>query len=149
MADETKSIERWTYIGRRVLVGGQLGTGFIDGEGRELAYSSKARQSVIGGLYEVPVTRSDDGDATSITPAEIQFVEAPDPNDERVPAWGLADRTAYTADELRKREQKAKRDGGGRLGELTFEEFRTQYWKAPAPQQAAMLAQMLRYVGVA
>jgi hypothetical protein len=134
--------ERWTYIGRRDLGKGGLGHCFLDPEGNELAYTGKAmRAQAIGGHYDVDVNR----DGGSVRARIIRFVG--DSEDSRKPEWEADDRTSYAADELRKAEQRMRREGREQFGNLTLDELHEMYLKQPPGRAAAFLAQVLRYLG--
>lgn len=137
------SEERWTYAGRRQVTGGKLGYCWVDGDGRELFYAT-VRAGVVGAVYELDVERADDN--VRVVPSP-RFVD--EPRDPRVAEWEAEDRAAYTADELRKRESRAKRASGERFGQLTLEQLRAQLIAQPPPRRAALLAQVLRYLGAA
>lgn len=140
MSDEFKA-ELWTYLGRRELGKGGLGNLWLDEAGEKLLYGPKLKAHVVGARYEVQVAR----DLESVRAGSPVFKEQPD--DDRVPHWEAEDRAAYTADELRRMEQRARREAPDRFGQLTLAELKALYLKQPAARSAALLAQTIRYLG--
>ncbi len=139
MPESELTPERWTYAGRRVVTGGALAGVWVDGAGDELLF--KCRHRSIGATYEVGVNR----DATVRASVDrAAFVDAGD--DPRVPGWVAEDRAAYTSDQARRREERAKRDAAQRFGELTLDDVRARLRSLPAPQRAALLANVVLHI---
>lgn len=137
------SPELWIYAGRRELAGGGLAGAWIDATGDELLFKGKHR--AIGATYEVQVGR----DASNVRAGvdRARFVQAGSvSNNPRLPAWTAADRAAYTSDQARRREERAKRDSAQRFGDLTLDDVRQRLATLPAPQRAALLANVLLHI---
>ena len=133
--------ERWIYAGRREVSTGRLAGVWIDAAGDELLFKCKHRP--IGATYEVGVHRGDGSVRASVDRAA--FLEATG-DDPRIPEWVALDRTAYTNDQARRREERAKRDAAQRFGELTLDEIRARVHDLPAPRRAALLANVLLHI---
>lgn len=132
----------WTYVGRRELTGGGLGFTWLDDNGETRIFKTGAARA-IGGVYVVHAT----ADRTQIVTKGANaptFARVGD--DPRIPTWEAEDVVAYGADQLRRAEAKAKRDD--RFGELTLDQVRTQMVGATAPGRAALVARVLREIGV-
>lgn len=136
--DERGQVERWVYIGRRVLAKGGLGHYFLEPTGQARGFK-KVSAHAVGATYEVHAIR--EGDSVSIA-GSPRFVEAAQEGSEAA-VWEAEDRAAYTADELRKAEARAKREG--KFGELTLNDVRDLMRRRPM-QATALLAQIIRYV---
>jgi len=133
--------EVWIYAGRRELAGGGLAGAWVDGTGEELLFKCKHR--AIGATYEVQAGR----DGTHIRASVDRAVFVEDAGDDpRVPGWAAVDRAAYTSDQARRREERAKRDAAQRFGELTLDDLRVRLAALPAPQRAALLANVLLHI---
>jgi len=140
MPESELTPERWTYAGRRVVTGGGLAGVWVDGAGEELLFKSRHRS--IGATYEVGVSR---GDTVRATVEHATFLDAG--NDEpRIPEWVAQDRAAYTSDQARRREERAKRDAASRFGELTLDDVHARMHSLPAPQRAALLSNVLLHI---
>lgn len=140
MAESELHPERWTYAGRRVVDGGGLAGVWIDDVGEELLF--KGRHRSIGATYEVGVSR----DATVRAGVDrAAFVDAGG-DDPRIAEWVAHDRAAYTSDQARRREERAKRDAASRFGELTLDDVRERLRSLPAPQRAALLSNVLLHI---
>ena len=107
-ADTASTTERWTYIGRRELSNGKLGACYLDAQHKMLVLELKLRGGAIGATYEAKVKRRADSVSVIGQPA---YAVPPDPADRRVGEWEAENRAAYTAGELRKSEQRARRQG--------------------------------------
>lgn len=57
------------------------------------------------------------------------------------------DRAALTADALLKAEAKAHRASPERFGQLTLNQLRETYLRQPSVRAAALIGQVLRYIG--
>lgn len=139
-AKQTFTTERWIYIGKRRVQSGKLADFFLDPKEAELGYS-KTNASVVGGIYEVEVDRSGDG----VTCKSQAMVYQERADNVAVANWEAEHRAVTTADLLRKREDKDKKDQ--QFGKLTLDELREQMTRLPHPQKVALTAQILRYVG--
>lgn len=141
MAFET---EIWTYVGRRQGRKGLLAV-FLDPSGEEVAYKmgKGVVHRAIGATYAIEVDRSAEGLSARL--AGAKFEDSAPEGDSRLGEWETRDRAAYTTDELRKREAKAKA-GADRFGSMSMEEVREAMRKLPYGQQTALLAQVNRYL---
>lgn len=142
MTDQALSPERWTYIGRRNLRSGAVAGAWLDGAGAQLLFTGRHR--AIGATYEVQVDRSTGNPRAAVDRAEL--LDAADDEDPRVPRWVADDRAAYASDQARRREERAKRQAAERFGELTLDDVRARLHKLPAPQRAALLANVLQHI---
>jgi hypothetical protein len=138
--------ERWTYLGRRETQGGRLSALWKTSDGEELLFNSKRLSKVVGAVYEVTVYRNPQGISIGASPT---FAEAPNTEDTDISRWEAEDRAAVTADALRKAEAKAHRASPERFGELTLAELRETYLRQPPLRGAALIGQVLRYIGAA
>jgi hypothetical protein len=131
--------EQWRYIGRREVGGGGLADAWLNGTGERLLF--KGRRGAVGSTYEVLVDRT--GEHVSMVGVP-RFQRPPsDSEREETATWAAEDRAAYTNDELRKAEGRAKRDDG--FGDLTLDQARCLIRARPL-QATALLAQIIRYV---
>ncbi|HEV3071882.1 MAG TPA: hypothetical protein VGY76_10715 [Solirubrobacteraceae bacterium] len=147
MTSEIEQVpERWRYLGRRETRSGRLGAMWKTSDGEELLFAAKRPPKVVGGIYEVTVHRNPGAISIGASPT---FMEAPDGEDTGVAKWEAEDRAAVTADALRKAEAKAYRSSLERFGELTLAELREIYLRQPRLRGAALIGQVLRYIGAA
>jgi hypothetical protein len=145
MTGEVEQVpERWRYLGRRETQSRRLGALWKTHEGEELLFNAKRPPKVVGAIYEVTVYRNPEAISIGSFPT---FVEAPDGEDTNVAKWEAEDRAAATADALRKAETKAHRSSPERFGELTLAELRETYLHQPRLRGAALIGQVLRYIG--
>jgi hypothetical protein len=138
--------ERWRYLGRRETERGPLGAMWEMADGERALFGAKRPPKVVGGIYEVTVHRSPDALSIGASPT---FVQAPSPDDPQVAQLEAEDRAAATADALRKAESKAHRASRERFGQLTLAELRETYLRQPSIRGAALIGQVLRYIGAA
>ncbi len=129
--------ERWWYQGRRLLSRGDLGYAWLDAEGEQRAFK-RLKAGAVGCAYEVRV--SHEGDVISLHGSPV-FTDAP--KHPHTAEWEAEDRLSYTAEQVRKAEVRAARDG--KFGELTLNEVRTMMNKRPM-YAAVLLAQFIHYV---
>lgn len=94
-----------TYAGRRLGKGNKL-VQAVEFEGRSLTYG-KLPHGVVGGLYNVEATRSDDGGLT-IYVGTWQYT-GEKRRDAQVAAWEALDRDAYATTRRLSAERKAQR----------------------------------------
>lgn len=137
MSDTDFSSQSWIFAGRREKAKGGLFYVWINHHGEEVSYG-KVKGTVVGGRYDVMTNA--EGSKVSGTP-----VYQGKSDDARTARWELEDRAAYTADQLRKREAKAK--GEDHIGELTLSEVRDMLVTRFGMPRTALLAQVLRYIG--
>jgi hypothetical protein len=144
-AEPKPTLEQWIYVGRRELRDATLGDTYLTPDGENPSFANMRKSRAIGATYEIQAIRRADG--LSIR-GETRFVKVAEPGDPRLGEWEALDRAAYTAHELRKAEQRAKRESPEHFGELTLAQLRALFVKQPAPHAAALLAQVLRYLRV-
>jgi hypothetical protein len=145
MTDEIEQApERWTYLGRRETQSGRLGALWRTTDGEELLFHSKRPPKVVGAIYEVTVHRTPDGISIGTSPT---FAQAPRPETDEVARLEAEDRAAMTADAIRKAEAKLKHASPERFGELTLAQLRETYRRQPSVRAAALIGQVLRYIG--
>lgn len=138
---ETFPVERWVYMGRRQDSAKKIVHAYRDENGETLLYKDKHRS--VGALYEVEVKR--DGQSARARLDGAKFVEAKAVDEETLQTWTVADRAAYTADEMRKAEQRAKNDASTWEG-MTLSDLRENYQRLPHGQQTGMMAYVMRYM---
>lgn len=144
MPDKEELVTRkWVYGGRTPIAGTKkLGAIWWDPdveEGNEKVFPL-FRHLTIGAAYEVSATP----DGTRASTKGARFVEANAADEEMIRSWTLADRAAYTNDERRKMEDRAKRDGD-RFGSMTLDEVQNFIDTRPS-QATAMIAQVIRHI---
>jgi hypothetical protein len=103
--------ETWAYAGQRLTRQHRLATLWIDnaGAGTELWFTRKTRH-VIGGLYEVTVTRHDNDGLSRHGDAIYTGKQLP-PDDERVRRWTTHHHAAHVRhQQIRAEANAAKRD---------------------------------------
>ncbi len=145
MTNEIEPVtERWTYLGRRESSTGKLGAYWQMADGERALFLTKRPPGVVGGIYEVTVYRRPDGLSIGTSPT---FVAPPDPENPKVAGLEALDRVAATADALRKAEAKAHRESLERFGQLTLTQLRDTYSRQFGLRRAALLGQVLRYIG--
>lgn len=133
--------ERWTYIGRRYDVAEKkLYHAYIDGTGTQMLYAKAVSGPAIGGVYEVPVTRTDTG--ARVTLNSYTYL-AQHQDAERVAQWKLEDLAAQTA---KARDDHEKRDAKIDIGEMRLSELSRLMHKQPTIIRRAMLATVIDYL---
>lgn len=147
MTSEIEQVpEQWQYLGRREAVGGKLAAYWQMADGERTLFNAKRPPSVVGGIYEVIVYRAPDGLSIDASP---KFVRAPSEDDRELARLEAEDRAAVTADAIRKAEAKAHRESLERFGQLTLAQLRDNYARQSGLRRAALLGQVLRYIGAA
>lgn len=141
MADEkvfTK--ERWTYMGRRVASGGKkLGHEWQTPSGDPVFYD-KLQGHVIGGVYELDVSRTDDNIVVKLA---VRFTGKADENDvdERtVNKWRADDAAATVEVQQRAIEKKF---GGPQLETMTIGQLKRALVRQPSFRRRAVAATVL------
>lgn len=146
---DNRTTETWTYCGRRLAgrKGDKLVGLWLDVNGDERMFTGADFQTrAIGATYSIEVERKpDDAGVTVYGTPTLHDPEAAE-SDPRVPSWEALSTAAMTADNLRKREDKLRRDGS-RFGELTLDEVGAIARRLPAPQRRALMAQVLARLG--
>jgi hypothetical protein len=146
MPDTPDTVEmEWTYVGRREVAGGGLAHTWLDDTGAERLFKS-GYAGVVGGVYRVHATPERNSMVTKGANGPTFLRTAHD--DPRISGWQADDDVAYAADQLRRSEQAAKRAGADRFGELTINDVRRRMLDSTGPQRAALVARVLRQIGV-
>jgi hypothetical protein len=114
MTDEKKYVvETWTYMGARR--GSKVSKVYVwrDERGEEMVYY-KLRASVIGGKYEIEVSRS--GDKTTVSPDSVKYAGVNEEMSAEVAGWRV--QNALTDESLsRERLERKDKSANGPFGD--------------------------------
>jgi hypothetical protein len=139
VSDEPNTVEEtWRYIGRRASTKGGIGYFWVDAYGVTRGFVKG--HHVIGAEYITNVERHPTGEIS--VHGRQKLVRSI--NDKLTDEWYVADMAAYTADETRKVEARAKRDRSS-WENMTLKEFKTYFKKLPAGQKTGMLNYLIGY----
>jgi hypothetical protein len=128
-------------VGRRPTKGGKLSSFFFEeGHPEEDVIGLGFKGTFPGQRFKIAMR--EDG---TYWPGSIEYLDPLDKEDPRVREWVLEDRAWYGADQVRLRNEKAKRENT-ELGDFTLDELRAMVARLPYNQGTALVAQALRYL---
>ena len=135
-------LERWTYVGRRV-DGGEVLYAWLDADHCLWRFPA-GRALAIGARYDVAVVRGTDG--TCRLGPEATFTGEVVEDASLLAEWTAHDRVAGGLDQLRRAEQRARKDATTRYGAVTLKQLRDLHAGLPARAQAVLLAQVFVFL---
>jgi hypothetical protein len=135
--------ERWTYLGRVELKTGKVGHRWRDEGGVELAFAV-LRGMTIGGLYELEVTRGDDGAFESVKAAPL-YIGRADLDADAVARLRAEDQATMTHVEARRAHARDARENVD-IGDMTLRQVRAMWMDAVAGREHAVMARVIGYI---
>lgn len=134
--------ETWTYVGRRIS-GERLVYQWLDATRVERAFV-KGPAMVIGGRYTVQVKHDEETGGVSVYDSWTRYVDRIDDEDS-VRFWTVNDQAAYSADQERRAENRAKKDRSALEG-MTLSELREYFGRLPYGQRAGIASWITGYL---
>ena len=132
-------IREFVCVGQRRSTSGKLTWFFVPREDLDAAaFGLDLKGNWPGRIVKLAMT--DDG---TWYPASVEY--AGTLQDERVAQWDIAHRTVQTAEQMRLREARDKREAND-LGAYTLEQLRESLGNMTYPHRAALMGQVLAYL---